>query len=141
MVFKIEELKHYLSKQKTLEEAINEISEQAIIDSLPIDNFESLNYQRNKENLPKYEAFIGMSRLIEEQKTICRNTNGVKGRQWLALSPKWLTIKIPDTRYEIQYWVNYGDGDTYGWFTVEQIKQWFQNPEIKLHQLGGTKER
>jgi hypothetical protein len=30
---------------------------------------------------------------------------------------------------------------TYGWFTVEQIIQWFENPKLFLHEIGGTKER
>jgi hypothetical protein len=87
--------------------------------------------------------FIGMKKRKDEQITLLRNTNGKQGKQWMACSPKWIESdeRKKNTKYEICYWVNYGDDMTYGWFTVEQIIQWFENPKIFLHELGGTKER
>jgi len=143
MTFTIDEISRYLSQFKTIADATNNLTEQAIIDCIPVDDFDSMNYAKNKENLVKYEAHIGMQRLKEEQRTLYRNTNGKKGRYWLACSPKWIESdeRKEKTKYEIGYWVNYGDDMTYGWFTVEQIKQWFENPNIYLHEIGGTKER
>ena len=63
----------------------------------------------------------------------------------MALSPRWLDSGLEkmfnNTKYEIAYWVNYGDDNTYGWFSVEQIQEWLNNKDIQLHTLGGTKER
>ena len=64
----------------------------------------------------------------------------------MALSPKWINYQNenPDakesnkTKYDIAYWVNYGDDEVYGWFSVEQIKQWLETPGLKLSTLGGT---
>jgi hypothetical protein len=60
----------------------------------------------------------------------------------MALSPKWIDNdeikKKVNTEFEIRYWVNYGDDDVYGWFTVEQIKQWLTTPDLKLRSLGGS---
>ena len=145
MVFTIEEIKKYLATQTTIEDAIKNICEQAITDCIMIDDFTSLNYAKNEENLLKYEMFIGMKKRKDEQLTLRRNSNVRKGKQWMACSPKWIESEEmkqkKNTKYEIGYWVNYGDDMTYGWFTVEQIIQWFENPNLFLHELGGTKER
>lgn len=143
MTFTIDEISKYLAQFKTIDDAMSHLTEQAIIDCIPVDDFDSLNYAKNDENLVKYEAYIGMQRLKEEQRTLYRNTNGEKGRYWLACSPKWISSdeRKEKNEYEIVYWVNYGDDMTYGWFTVEQIKQWFDNPNIYLHEIGGKKER
>jgi len=143
MVFTIEEIKNYLATQTTIEDAIKNINEQSVIDSMKIDDFTSLNYAKNEENLLKYEMFIGMKKRKDEQITLRRNTNGKQGKQWMACSPKWIENdeRKKNTKHEIGYWVNYGDNMTYGWFTVEQIIQWFENPKLFLHELGGTKER
>jgi len=142
MVFAIGEIKGYLNKCKNIKDAIENLSEQSIVDCIPVDCLDSLNYDKNNENLLKYESQIGMTKLKEEQQTIYRNSNGGRGRKWMACSPKWIsgrhTLK---TEYAIFYWVNYGDDMTYGAFSVEEIKQWFSNPEIYLHEIGGTKER
>lgn len=143
MTFTIDEINMYLRRFLTTHEAIKNLTEQAIIDCIPPDEFDSMNYAKNDENLAKYESHIGMTRLKNEQRTLYRNTNGKKGRYWLACSPRWIDsdeVK-KETEYKIGYWVNYGDDNTYGWFTVEEIKQWFENPEIYLHEIGGTKER
>ena len=145
MVFTIKEIKNWLTHQKSITTAINNLTEQSIIDCIPVDDFNSLNFVKNNETLKKYEAFIGMTRRKEEQLTIYRNTCGAEGRYWMACSPKWIEDEKQkrrmNTKYEIGYWVNYGDNSTYGWFTVEQIQEWFDNPKIFLHELGGTKER
>lgn len=142
MTFTIEEIKNYLNKQETISDAIENLTELSIMDSIPIDKVNSFNYIKNEENLLKYEQIIGMKKLKEEQRTLHRNTNGKKGRYWLACSPKWIKSSVikNNTDYEIRYWINYGDDNTYGWFTVEEIKKWFDNPNINLHEIGGTKE-
>jgi hypothetical protein len=94
--------------------------------------------------LEKYELQIGLWKLKEEQLQLRGQTNGAKGKYWMALSPKWIDEerkKATKTEYEIAYWVNYGDDNTYGWFTVEQIIKWLTTPELKLSEFGGTKER
>lgn len=143
MVFTIEEIKNYLATQKSIEDAIKNISEKSITSCIKIDDFSSLNYAKTDENLLKYEDFIGMSKRKVEQVTLRQNTKGEKGRYWMALSPRWIENEETrkKTKYEIWYWVNYGDDMTYGAFTVEQIMEWFDNPKIFLHELGGTKER
>lgn len=101
--------------------------------------------ERTPQNAQKYEAQIGLAKLKEEQRNIYRNSNGKKGKYWMALSPKWIDSdewkKKLGTEFEIAYWVNYGDDDVYGWFSVEQIKQWLSNPDLKLKTLGGTGSR
>jgi hypothetical protein len=138
MVFTLDEIKKYLQSQKSINDAIDNLSEENIV-SL-IDDFSSLNFQKNDENLKKYEMSIGLYQLKEKQRTIFRNSNGYKGKTWMALSPKWIdseNIKeLRNTKFEIQYWVNYGDNeDVYGWFSVEQIKEWLTTPDLKLNSL------
>lgn len=143
MVFTIEEIKGFLTTQSTIEDAIKNISEETVKSCIQIVDVSSLNYGKTHENLLKYEVAIGMEKRKNEQLTLRRNSNGEKGRQWLACSPKWIESDRmrQKTKYEIIYWVNYGDDMTYGNFTVEQIIEWFDNPSIYLHELGGTKER
>jgi hypothetical protein len=112
MVFTIEEIKNYLATQTTIEDAIKNINEQSVSDCIRIDDFSSLNYAKNKENLLKYEMFIGMKKRKDEQITLRRNTNERQGKQWMACSPKWIE-------------------------SDERKK----NPKLFLHELGGTKER
>lgn len=67
------------------------------------------------------------------------------GKYWVSLFAHNIGdnghIPLPPTEYPICYWVNYGDNETYGWFTVEQIKEWLITPDLKLYKLGGTRER
>ncbi len=141
MVFTIEEIKNYLVTKGTITDALSSLSEQNIVECIkdPL----SLNFVKNEENIEKYEMKIGLWQLKDEQRTIYRNSNGTKGKYWMALSPKW--IENPErkerlkTEFDIAYWVNYGDNEVYGWFTVEQIKQWLTTPNLKLSELGGTK--
>ena len=104
-----------------------------------IDNPESLNFDKTDENLVKYEMYIGIYKIIKEQKVIYGNSNGRKGKIWLALSPKWILDdnfkRGLKTKFNIAYWVNYGDDETYGWFSAEQIKEWLTTPELKLSSL------
>ncbi len=141
MIFTIEEINNYLKGQVDLKTAIANLSEQAIIN---LNQYtKSACFEKNEENLKKYEIQIGIAKLIEEQLLLRKESNGEKGKRWVVLSPKWM-ISSPterDTEYEIGYWVNYGDNNTYGWFTVEQIIKWLTTPDLQLHTLGGTKER
>lgn len=142
MVFTLDEIKNYLLSHKSILDAINNLSEQGIVDCN--DYPTSFNFERTPQNAEKYEAHIGLAKLKEEQRTIYRNSNGKKGKYWMALSPKWIDEERKQqvkTEFEIMYWVNYGDDETYGWFTVEQIKKWLTTPDLKLHTLSGTRER
>lgn len=143
MVFTLEEIKNYLGTQKSVSEAISNLSEDAVVGC--ISDIASLNFDKNTENLGKYEMQIGMSKIKEEQRTIYRNSNGTKGKYWMALSPKWINNddwkKKLKTKFDIAYWVNYGDDEVYGWFSVEQIKEWLTTPTLKLSTLGGTNSR
>lgn len=50
-----------------------------------------------------------------------------KGKQWFALSPKWAKgFKDMVTAFPVVYWLNpyHQDKDNYGYFTVEQLKEW-----------------
>lgn len=142
MIFTIEEIKNYLLTKQNLEEAIAEITNESIIGCNQYSK--SIHFERNKDNLKTYEMQIGLWKLKEEQIQLRRQTNGNKGKYWMALSPKWIDEerkKATKTEYEIDYWVNYGDNNTYGWFTVEQIIKWLTTPELQLSELGGTKEQ
>jgi hypothetical protein len=94
-------------------------------------------------DIKEYEHKIGMSQLIKIHLDIRRNLRGDHGKYWMALSPSWISKddKTHDTKFRIIYWVNYGDDETFGWFTVEQIRQWLETPTLKLYKLGGTRER
>ena len=90
------------------------------------------------------EKESGMYDLKQTQLNLRRESKGEKGKQWMALSAKLINnveAKAMETEYSFAYWVNYGDGNTYGWFTVELIKQWLTTADLKLHTLGGKKER
>jgi len=105
--------------------------------------FDETCFSKSKENLERYELNIGMHRKKEEQRMLYQNSNGVNGRYWLECSPSWIKDKeiLKKTEYPIFYFVNDGDHTTFGWFTVEEIQEWFDNPKIFLHELGGTKGR
>jgi hypothetical protein len=93
----------------------------------------------------EYEDFIGLSSLKSKRRKEWLK-NKKDGKYWLACSPEWIgeDVKlrnILDSKYKICYWVNYGDDNTYGRFSVEQIIYWLENKEVLLYTLGGTKER
>ncbi len=123
-----------------------------IKDRIPQEAVDQMAYVDNKAiDLKKYEDEIGITKL-KEQKYMSKYSSDFdkkKHKYWMALSPSWINYKNenPDvkkrynTEYNIKYWVNYGDDETYGWFTVEQIKQWLENQNVKLCSLGGTKSR
>jgi hypothetical protein len=140
MVFTLEEIKNYLGTQKSIDEAVLNLSESNIVNC--ITDATSFNFEKTTENLSKYEMKIGLGKLKEEQQTIYRNSNGTRGKYWMALSPKWIdSDKLKEqlkTEFDIAYWVNYGDDDVYGWFSVEQIRQWLSTPDLKLKTLGGS---
>jgi len=140
MVFTLEEIKNYLCTQKSIDDAIANLSERNIVGCIVEPT--SLNFEKTSDNLSKYEMKIGLAKLKEEQQTIYRNSNGTKGKYWMALSPKWIDSdkwkEQLKTEFDIAYWVNYGDDDVYGWFSVEQIKQWLSTPDLKLKTLGGS---
>ena len=141
-VFTIKEIQNFLKTQESIEDAIANLTERNIIDAIPVDDFDSLNGEITQEKLERYEEYIGMTKQKAYQRTLYRQSNGSKGRYWMALSPRVVgNDSTLDTKFKICYWVNYGDDSTYGLFTVEQIQKWFDNPEIQLHELGGTKER
>ena len=102
---------------------------------------ETLVIRQNGGSIEEYENKIGMTKLKDAHLQLRRETGGKKGKYWMALSPKWITGHKMDTKYLIAYWVNYGDDEVYGWFTVEQIRQWLETPNLKLYELGGTRER
>ncbi len=143
MIFTIEEIKNYLLSKKTLEEAMSELTDKAIVSCNQYPKF--VHFEKNDENLVKYEKQIGVWKLKEEQLLLRRNSKGKLGKYWMALSPRWIDVagevKKIKTEYEIAYWVNYGDDNTYGWFSVEQIIEWLTTPNLQLSELGGTKER
>ena len=78
-----------------------------------------------------YEEKIGMKKIVAEKKH-----NGYKGAKYFcACSPKWIDYEDPEnrekckkemnTKFDIQYWVNYSDDDdNYGYYTVEEIREW-----------------
>ena len=146
MDFSLNDIKDYLKTQTNLNDAINNLTEESVISSINIDNFLSslpVTDKRTFFMLEKYEELIGMKKRITEQLNFFSHTKGVLGRYWLVCKPKWIgnqTKSIMKTDYDISYWINYGDGNTYGYFSVEQLLHWFDNPNIKLYEIGGTKE-
>jgi hypothetical protein len=84
-------------------------------------------------DLIDYEKKIGMTKLKEKRK-------GVEYRElhyFTACSAKWIDYenkenreeqkKKLNTKYDIQYWINYSDDDNnYGWYTVEEIRMWLE---------------
>lgn len=91
-------------------------------------------YNADKEYYDRedYEEKIGMKEIIKK--------HGKQGltkelHYFLACSPKWISYKDAEhreeykkkhnTKYDIIYWINYSDDDdNYGWYTVEQIREW-----------------
>jgi hypothetical protein len=121
-----------------------------IKDRVPQEAVDQMAYVDNKaKDLVKYEEKIGIAKLKEKKFMSKYNDefDKTKHKYWMALSPSWINYKNENpeaktnnkTEYDIKYWVNYGDDETYGWFTVEQIKQWLETPELKLSSFGGNK--
>lgn len=105
------------------------------------------NVDKSAFDLIEYEKEIGLTDLKEVAKSA-----GYKGEHYfMACSPKWIDYddaenredvkKRWDTQYNILYWVNYSDDDdNYGWYCVEEIKQWLSTPGLKLKQIRYAKE-
>lgn len=92
--------------------------------------------------LLEYQDKIGITKIIAEQQLLRWQSGGKKGKVWLALSPYRKEEKHNlETKYDIVYWVNYGDDETFGWFSVESIIEWLTTPDLLLYKLGGTRER
>jgi hypothetical protein len=121
-----------------------------IKDRVPQEAVDQMAYVDNKaRDLVEYENKIGLTKLKEKvfKSRYSNDFDAKKHKYWMALSPNWINYKNENpeakkksnTEYDIKYWVNYGDDETYGWFTVEQIKQWLETPELKLSSFGGNK--
>lgn len=121
-----------------------------IKDKLPQDVLDNLAYVDQKAiDLTKYEEEIGIGKLRRDKfkSAYSQDFDKTKDKYWMALSPRWINYKneTPEdkesrnTKFDIMYWVNYGDNETYGWFTAEQIKEWLETPELKLKDFGGKK--
>lgn len=104
-----------------------------ITNRIPQETLEAM-YHSDKEYFDRedYEEKIGMKEIIEKH----GNENGHRGLHYfMACSPKWIDYdneksreeqkKKLNTKYDIIYWVNYSDDDeNYGWYTVEEIREW-----------------
>lgn len=104
-----------------------------ITNRIPQEAIDSM-YAADKEYYDRedYEEKIGMKDIIKKH----GNKNGYMGLHYfLACSPKWIDYKDAEnrekqkkkhnTKYDITYWINYSDDDSnYGWYTVEQIREW-----------------
>lgn len=105
------------------------------------------NVDKSAFDLIEYEKKIGLTDLKEVAKSA-----GYKGEHYfMACSPKWIDYddvenreavkKRWNTQYDILYWVNYSDDDdNYGWYCVEEIKEWLSTPGLKLKQIRYAKE-
>jgi hypothetical protein len=132
MMYELDEIENYLKKCVSIKDAIDNLSDENIVNANPVDY--SKKYLQTEENLLKYEEHIGMKKIKEYAR--------LNGKRWMACSPRWTSDKRDlKTEFHIYYWVNYGDDQTYGSFTVEQIKEWLTTPKLKLYTLGGTKEK
>jgi hypothetical protein len=104
-----------------------------ITDRIPKEIADAM-YAGDKEYFDRedYEKKIGMKKIIAKY----GNKNNYKGLHYfLACSPKWIDYEDPEnrenrkkklnTKYDIQYWINYSDDDeNHGWYSVEEIKEW-----------------
>lgn len=102
-----------------------------ISDRIPQETLD-LMHMADKEYFDRedYEEKIGIKKLIEKKK------GGYKELHYfLACSPKWINYQDEqkreeeklrnNTKYDIMYWINYSDDDdNYGWYTVEEIREW-----------------
>jgi hypothetical protein len=105
-----------------------------ITNRIPFETTQAM-YNGDKEYFDRedYEERIGMKKIIANR---MRNNDEYKGLHYfMACSPKWIDYddeknrekrkKELNTKYDIQYWVNYSDDDeNYGWYTVEEIREW-----------------
>jgi hypothetical protein len=104
-----------------------------ITDRIPQDVLDMM-YSADKEYYDRedYEEKIGMKDIIKKY----GNNNGYNKKNYFcACSPKWINYedavareeekKRHNTKFDIIYWVNYSDDDSnYGYYGVEEIKEW-----------------
>lgn len=105
-----------------------------ITDRIPQGTLDAL-YAGDKKYFDRedYEEKIGMKKILAKN----GNKNGYQGLHYFcACSPKWIDYnneegsleeqkKKFNTKYDIEYWVNYSDNDeNYGWYSVEEIREW-----------------
>jgi hypothetical protein len=109
-----------------------------ILDRIPGEALDMM-YAADKKYYDRvdYEEKIGMTKIKEK----CGNKNGYnKSKYYMACSAKWIDYddaearekrkKELNTKYDIQYWINYSDDDeNCGWYTVEEIKEWLTGPK------------
>lgn len=113
-----------------------------ITDRVPAETAQQM-YDADKEYYDRvdYEEKIGMAKLVEKH----RRTEHQKLHYFMACSPKWIDYndaesreeykKKHNTKYDIIYWINYSDDDhNYGWYTVEEIRQWLKGTK-KLSEI------
>ena len=60
-----------------------------------------------------------------------------RGKKYMACSAKYYELdsnrfEKGETKYPFYYWLNYGDGTTYGAFTVEEIQRWLSEDHLLL---------
>ena len=101
------------------------------------------NADKKYFDLYEYEKKIGMKKIKEKH----GNKNGYHGENYyMACSPSWIDYedvkareerkKEMGTKYDIMYWINYSDDDdNYGWYAVEEIKEWLTTKGLKLTDL------
>ena len=119
-----------------------------IADKLPKE-VSDMMYGADKQYFDRedYEKKIGMKKILEKNKERRRKdiTYGHDHGYYIACSPKWIDYddaenreaqkKKYNTKYDIQYWVNYSDDDdTHAWVRVEDIKEWLTGKE-KLSEI------
>ena len=120
-----------------------------ITDRIPQETLDAM-YHGDKEYIDRedYEKKTGVPKLKEKNRERRRKSDDLYGHNhgyYIACSPKWIDYdnkenreakkKEYHTKYDIQYWVNYSDDDdTHGWFTVEEIKEWFSGKK-KLSEI------
>lgn len=102
-------------------------------------------YEDKKDlDLYDYEHKIGLTKLKEDAQEKYSEGDHDNGKTWMALSPRWVNYNNEDpeaikgkTEYNIMYWANYPDGDDsgYGWYTVEQVKEWLTTPGVTLRSV------
>ena len=118
-----------------------------IADRLPKESLDQM-YVADLEHfsLVGYEKKIGMVDVKEKAK---KNYSYHGLHYYCACSAKWIDYddaenreklkKKVNTKYDIQYWVNYSDDDdNNGYYTVEEIKQWLTGTK-KLTEIRKSK--
>lgn len=104
-----------------------------ITDRIPQEYIDNM-YKADKEYFDRldYEEKIGMVKVIKKY----GNKNGYGGDKYFcACTPRWIDYensenreeikKRMNTKYDIQYWINYSDSDNnFGYYTVEEIREW-----------------